>query len=251
MEWYPRSPVDYRADTWQLSLAAHGAYNLLLDFYYQQERALPGDDEALASIIGKPVKEWMAVKDEIIPLFQEEDGLLHQKRVIEEIDKYYTGRRVNADRQKKWRDSKKPTRANKPKPTPLFDKTDLCPDEDTKNGRKLVEIEKQFEECWDVWPNKNRKKAAKDVFVKLLMADKVLFQHLFKSLNEMSQGIVANGKEQFCPNLITWLKEEEWTAGIPSWVGGAAPAYSDPFQIALAGWVRDGRKGPKPKREDY
>ena len=62
MEWYPKSPADYRNDTWGLSLAGHGAYNLLIDHYMHFEAPLPIADQALASIIGTPIEEWLAVK---------------------------------------------------------------------------------------------------------------------------------------------------------------------------------------------
>lgn len=40
MDWYPRYPAHYDRDTLGLSLAEHGAYSKLLDFYYQTEEAL-------------------------------------------------------------------------------------------------------------------------------------------------------------------------------------------------------------------
>lgn len=103
MDWYPKSPTDYRNDTWRLSLAAHGAYNLLLDHYYLYEAPLPIDDRALASIVGCSLEDWQNVRDEVVPLFKKRNALLTHTRCEAELEAAYIKRRDGAARQKRHR----------------------------------------------------------------------------------------------------------------------------------------------------
>lgn len=103
MEWFKKNPVDYRRDTWHLSLAGHGAYNLLIDYYYLHESPLPADDLALSSIIGKPLEDWLSVKDEVLQLFKKKGSRLHHKRCNRELNSSYEKRRDGAQRQKTYR----------------------------------------------------------------------------------------------------------------------------------------------------
>jgi len=103
MDWYAKSPTDYRNDTWGISLAAHGAYNLLIDHYMLYEAPLPADDHALSSIIGQPVEEWLLVKDEVLKFFTRRGEKLHHKRCNAELNSAYTKRKDGAARQKKYR----------------------------------------------------------------------------------------------------------------------------------------------------
>lgn len=107
MDWYPKSPTDYRNDTWRLSLAAHGAYNLLIDHYYLYEAPLPNDDQALAGIVGCGLEEWLSVRDEVVPLFVKRNALLTHKRCEAELEAAYRIRKDGAKRQKRHRKSLK------------------------------------------------------------------------------------------------------------------------------------------------
>jgi uncharacterized protein YdaU (DUF1376 family) len=103
MDWYPKNPTHYRNDTWSLSLAGHGAYNLLIDHYMLYEAPLPADDASLASIIGKPLEEWMPVKEEVVKRFTRRGNRLHHKRCNAELNLAYGKRKDGAARQKKYR----------------------------------------------------------------------------------------------------------------------------------------------------
>ena len=50
MDWYPRNPRHYRRKTRGLTLAAHGAYGLLIDEYMDTEEPIPDNDRALAAV---------------------------------------------------------------------------------------------------------------------------------------------------------------------------------------------------------
>ena len=51
MNYYRRYVGDYLRDTSRLSLVEHGAYTLLLDYYYAEERPIPGDVDAACRLV--------------------------------------------------------------------------------------------------------------------------------------------------------------------------------------------------------
>ncbi len=107
MEWYKRRPGNYRRKTRHLSLAEHGAYNLLIDEYYSVESPLPADDHALASIIGKPLDEWLAVKKNVLPFFTKSGGVLRNKHCEVELEEVSSRRAGGLARQEKHRNPRK------------------------------------------------------------------------------------------------------------------------------------------------
>jgi uncharacterized protein YdaU (DUF1376 family) len=106
MDWFPSYPTDYRNDTWHLSLAEHGAYKLLIDYYYQSEMALPNNDNALASIIGVALDDWMQAKENVLPFFQIRENKLFHKKIDEVLESQISKRKDGAARIKKYRKNK-------------------------------------------------------------------------------------------------------------------------------------------------
>jgi uncharacterized phage protein (TIGR02220 family) len=86
MNYYRRYVGDYLRDTSRLSMIEHGAYNLLLDYYYADERPLPLDHQELYTMVRAMRPEDRKAVDKVLGLFfrQEPDGY-HQKRVDHEI----------------------------------------------------------------------------------------------------------------------------------------------------------------------
>jgi uncharacterized protein YdaU (DUF1376 family) len=103
MEWYPRKPQKYRNATWGLSLAAHGAYCLLIDYYYQSEAPLPADDNAIAGILGCRIEEWLSVKESVTRYFRVSNAHLTHDTCDEVIMSAMTKRRDGALRVAKYR----------------------------------------------------------------------------------------------------------------------------------------------------
>lgn len=87
MNYYRRYVGDYLRDTARLSMIEHGAYNLLLDYYYADERPLPIDHQELYLMVRAMRPEDRKAVDKVLGLFftKELDGY-HQKRVDHEID---------------------------------------------------------------------------------------------------------------------------------------------------------------------
>jgi uncharacterized protein YdaU (DUF1376 family) len=78
--WYPFFVVDYRRDTRHLTLEEDAAYRRLIDEYMVTREALPGDDEALARIVGMPKAEWTRLAVKVRRFFKARNDKLWHKR---------------------------------------------------------------------------------------------------------------------------------------------------------------------------
>jgi uncharacterized protein YdaU (DUF1376 family) len=78
--WYPFFVVDYRRDTRHLTLEEDAAYRRLIDEYMVTREALPGDDEALARIVGMPKAEWTRLAPKVRRFFKARNDKLWHKR---------------------------------------------------------------------------------------------------------------------------------------------------------------------------
>lgn len=84
---------DYAKDTRHLTLLEHGAYNVLMDWCYASERALPHDEAMLYRICAAFTKpEQQAVMSVIQQFFQERPEGWIQKRIEEELMKAHEKR---------------------------------------------------------------------------------------------------------------------------------------------------------------
>lgn len=88
MNYYRRYVGDYLKDTSRLSVTEHGAYGLLLDYYYSEERPLPKDREEIYTMIRAMRPADRAAVDKILERYFElrEDGY-HNGRADEELAK--------------------------------------------------------------------------------------------------------------------------------------------------------------------
>jgi uncharacterized protein YdaU (DUF1376 family) len=86
--YYPFYPGDYLRDTQDLSLIEHGAYRILLDHYYCDQK-LPSEKDRLYRICRAfSVEEQNAVDNVVSRYFKENgDGLLINNRADKEINK--------------------------------------------------------------------------------------------------------------------------------------------------------------------
>lgn len=89
MNHYPRHLGDIARDTAHLSQGQFGAYDLLLDWYYGNEKPLPLNRDALYEITRARDAKGRANTDFVLSWFfkKMEDGW-HQKRCDEELAKY-------------------------------------------------------------------------------------------------------------------------------------------------------------------
>ena len=83
--WMPMYWRDYIADTRNLSTEQHGAYLLLIGYYWVTGRPLPDDDVQLALVAGLPLARWRTTRPIVLAFFRREvDGWRH-KRIDHEL----------------------------------------------------------------------------------------------------------------------------------------------------------------------
>lgn len=77
---------DYLRDTARLSLLEHGAYSMLLAYYYAEEQPIPSDREEVYRMVRAILPQERRAVDKVLQLYfdQREDGW-HNKRADEEI----------------------------------------------------------------------------------------------------------------------------------------------------------------------
>lgn len=79
--------ADYLGDTQHLTTEQHGAYLLLLMTMWRQGGSLPSDPKMLARIARVSSRRWHLISAEVLEFFDEEDGKITQKRLVEEYQK--------------------------------------------------------------------------------------------------------------------------------------------------------------------
>ena len=108
MHYYKRNIGDYAKKAGHLSALEHGVYNLILDAYYDTERA-PTRAEALRQARARTKHQVVAVDSVLAEFFNCVDDRFVQKRVEEEIAKYreraQSNQRVAEERERKRRGS--------------------------------------------------------------------------------------------------------------------------------------------------
>lgn len=120
MNYYERHLGDYAKDTSHLSQAEHGAYNLIIDYYYATETGL---ERKNIYRVGKAKKktERDAVDFVIAEFFYLENGVYRKRRIEEEIAKAQVKIRAAQENGKKGGRKKKPLSETQSKPNGLDD----------------------------------------------------------------------------------------------------------------------------------
>ena len=80
LTWYPFFVIDYRRDTYHLTLEEDAAYRRLIDEYMVTREALPNDDAALARIVGIPTTDWTRLAGKVRRFFRARNDKLWHKR---------------------------------------------------------------------------------------------------------------------------------------------------------------------------
>lgn len=85
MNYYKRHLGDYARKAGHLSMLEHGAYNLILDAYYDREQA-PTKAEAMRWARARNPDETQTVSTILQEFFVERDGRYYQQRVEDELN---------------------------------------------------------------------------------------------------------------------------------------------------------------------
>ena len=87
MNYYRRYVGDYLKKTSRLSMIEHGAYTLLLDYYYADEKPLPLDkDELYTMVRAMSLSDRKAVDKVLCTFFCKQEDGYHNKRADHEIE---------------------------------------------------------------------------------------------------------------------------------------------------------------------
>lgn len=105
MNYYKRHLGDYAKKAGHLTMLEHGAYNLILDAYYDREEPLT---ETLAIRLARATTndEIAAVKNILREFFCEKDGVYTQNRADEEIAHFHKRQKINKKLGKKGGEAK-------------------------------------------------------------------------------------------------------------------------------------------------
>lgn len=242
MNYYERYMGDYQRDTGHLSLAEHGAYNVLLDTYYSTEQPLAADMDRLFRIcraMSRAEQDAVrAVVDEFFPLA--DDGLRHNVRADSEIARArpkMEAARTNGMRG--GRPRKNPTETQQ-KPSGFLDRnpvgseqkpngnpTETQQEPSTKAPQPHTPTPKEkppkppgavapgFGEFWALWPRKTAKAAAEKAWAKLA-PDELLRARISRAVREhaLSEDWRKEGG-RFIPHAATWLNGRRWEDELP------------------------------------
>nr|WP_252728372.1 helix-turn-helix domain-containing protein [Curtobacterium sp. WW7] len=73
-----------------------------------------------------------------------------------------------------------------------------------------------FELVWTVWPKHDKKKPAREKFVRLVRSKVIGLEVLVAAIRDHGQAYTAGGwDEQFVPGLLPWLNQERWNDPLP------------------------------------
>lgn len=115
MNYYRRYSGDYLRKTAKLSMLEHGAYSLLLDYYYADESPLPGDREEIYRMVRAMTPADRKAIDKVLGLYFElRNGVHHNERADEEIAKAQPA--IEAARLNGGKGGRPPKRRNKNPP---------------------------------------------------------------------------------------------------------------------------------------
>jgi len=102
--WFPFYPGDYLRDTPHLSVVEHGAYLLLLIFYFATERPLPKQRDALYRIVRAYDRGERTAVDSVVSQFfvLDDDGYHHERADSELAKRAEFHNKLSAAGRKRW-----------------------------------------------------------------------------------------------------------------------------------------------------
>jgi uncharacterized protein YdaU (DUF1376 family) len=172
LKYYPRFPGDYANDTRHLSFVEHGAYALMMDWCYANERPLPKDkQEIYRKLCASTPEEERAIDDILREFFRLRKRGYFQKKIVKEISRFkaksdvrrVSGRKGGLKHQaiaKQLLSKPQASQNHKPEPEPKPESTSLPSAKFNGNGAGALLTEREefarssFEKFWDKYPKK-------------------------------------------------------------------------------------------------
>jgi len=208
MDWYPRKPQSYRNDTWGLTLAEHGAYSLLLDYYYSSENPLPENDNAIAGIIGCTLSEWLEVKENVTRYFTVTNGRLIHEICDNVIQTQLKRRKDGADRIAKYRE--KLNKINCNDGVTGYKRVSNAPKGKERKGKeKKDKTIIRFDDFWSIYPLKVGKQGA---LAKYKVAIKSVSEDtLIEGAKKYAEFVkIEKTDSKYIAHATTWLNQGRW-----------------------------------------
>lgn len=238
--WYPKYPLDFRLKTQAYSLLVRGAYNELLDRYYETATPLPGSVEGVCRMVGCATDEERAAVVCALENFfvLGEDGMWHNGRADEEIAAQkarYVGRSQAAERARKAKENKaisgdqvrdQPTdqgynHNNKEQRTKSKPKSVCGPSKPDHDG---------FENFWKAYPSPKQypsRKAAKAQchakWLKLTDEERILALGALVTLKASREWLEDEGK--FTPAPLVFFNQRRWD--LDQSIAAGTPKHGD------------------------
>lgn len=263
MNYYQRHLGDYARKAGHLSMLEHGAYNLILDAYYDRE-VPPTRAEAIRYARARSPEEVAAVDAVLAEFFYEEDGRFIQARVEEEFGKVAVQADKNRNNGRKGGRPRKEapafTTSEKPKKTQwVSTETQVVilenPNETQTKGNPLIQEsinpreEKQehaqpaaapsrFAEFWAAYPNKKSRQEAEKAWRKLRLDSRCdeLIAHV-----RLMAATDSDWLRGYCPHGSTYLNQARWE-DVPKRPPSAAPPAAAPGKTMQALLALQGMK---------
>ena len=215
MHYYKRHLGDYARKAGHLSMLEHGAYNLILDAYYDREQA-PTRAEAIRYARARSPEEIAAVDAVLAEFFTEVDGRYLQGRVEQEFVEAAEQAEKN---RKNGKAGGRPRKAGR-NPVGTQTKPSGFPKETQTKGNPLIhkstnpeQEQKQlarasrFPEFWNEYPVKKGKPQAEATWAK-------------KGLDAIADRLIAHVRlmkaedrdwlEGYAPHGSTYVSQERW-----------------------------------------
>ncbi|MGO7044366.1 YdaU family protein [Rhizobium johnstonii] len=202
--WMPLHIADYLADTGHLTATEHGAY-LLLIMHYWQNGSLPENERVIARIAKLSPEQWEESREMLAMLFG--PGWTH-KRIDAELskaDEIIEKRRAAAEsRYSKGKNQS--SDANAMHVQSKCSDTGVPPLTDNHSSSLRSEDARapDFDQFWEVYPNKVGEPAARKAFSKAIARASVA-----EIIRGASEYAAKADDRQWC-NPAKWLSEDRW-----------------------------------------
>ena len=258
MQWYPKYPGDYARDTAHLTMLEHGAYNLLMDYYYSSGEPLPANADANAPTLALAKNprlyricravtpdEQSAVDSVINDFFDLKDGKYHLKKADEIIARSAEisekRREAQAERERKrlaakaandGASARSDAHTTRTTTTTTIDSKESPPD--NASTLPMVQVDMWFQTFWNLYPGRGKDGARGNGYKGGKQEALKSFTRIMKQTkdgdHEETIRIINEGCERYAGHLdrsgypskhaSTWLNQRGWEDDYGSTSGG-------------------------------
>ena len=211
--WLKHYPKDFALETGHLKPEELGAYVRLRDQYFANNGALPDDDIVLARIARISDDKWPSVRAMLLTLFKIEDGVWIHPRLDETLSvsqESYEKHSANGKKGALARLKRGSSEAlARPKQSEPESESDSSKEEGAVKAQKLAVYEQEFDQFWQVYPDKVARQKALAAFEQA-REDGVSLDQLLAGVKRYVR--TKPDKQSYC-HPATWLNDKRWTDG--------------------------------------